>query len=37
VLPFNPRACRPSSPDSSFNTAVSFTNTNWQGYVGERR
>ena len=24
------------SPDSSFNTAVSFaTNTNWQGYVGE--
>ena len=24
------------SPDSSFNTAVSFvTNTNWQGYGGE--
>src|SRR4029077_19020574 len=24
------------SPDSSFNTAVSFaTNTNWQGYAGE--
>ena len=24
------------SPDSSFNTAVSFvTNTNWQGYSGE--
>ena len=26
----------PSSPDSSFNTAVSFTtNTNWQAYAGE--
>ena len=30
------RVWRPSSPDSSFNTAVSFaTNTNWQGYGGE--
>ena len=30
------RAWPPSSPDSSFNTAVSFaTNTNWQGYGGE--
>ncbi len=29
-------ASRTSSPDSSFNTAVSFiTNTNWQGYSGE--
>ena len=32
-LPFNPMAMPPVSPDSSFNTAVSFaTNTNWQGY-----
>ena len=30
------RASARSSPDSSFNTAVSFvTNTNWQGYGGE--
>ena len=30
------RAWRRCLPDSSFNTAVSFTtNTNWQGYVGE--
>ena len=35
-LPFNPQALGPVSPDSSFNTAVSFaTNTNWQGYSGE--
>jgi K+-transporting ATPase ATPase A chain len=36
VLPFNPQGLAAVSPDSSFNTAVSFaTNTNWQGYVGE--
>jgi K+-transporting ATPase ATPase A chain len=36
VLPFNPQGFGAVSPDSSFNTAVSFaTNTNWQGYVGE--
>ncbi len=36
VLPFNPQHLPAVSPDSSFNTAVSFTtNTNWQGYVGE--
>ena len=36
VLPLNPQALPAISPDSSFNTAVSFaTNTNWQGYVGE--
>jgi K+-transporting ATPase ATPase A chain len=36
VLPLNPQAFPAVSPDSSFNTAVSFaTNTNWQGYVGE--
>ncbi|MBF0479660.1 MAG: potassium-transporting ATPase subunit KdpA, partial [Candidatus Omnitrophica bacterium] len=35
-LPFNPMAMPVVSPDSSFNTAVSFvTNTNWQGYSGE--
>src|ERR1019366_3529120 len=35
-LPMNPMAMTPVSPDSSFNTAVSFaTNTNWQGYGGE--
>ena len=35
-LPFNPMGMPPVSPDSSFNTAVSFaTNTNWQGYGGE--
>lgn len=35
-LPFNPAALGAVSPDSSFNTAVSFmTNTNWQGYGGE--
>jgi K+-transporting ATPase ATPase A chain len=36
VLPLNPEAQPAVSPDSSFNTAVSFaTNTNWQGYSGE--
>ena len=36
VLPFNPADLGAVSPDSSFNTAVSFaTNTNWQGYAGE--
>jgi len=36
VLPLNPAALGAVSPDSSFNTAVSFaTNTNWQGYGGE--
>ena len=35
-LPLNPAGMTPVSPDSSFNTAVSFaTNTNWQGYGGE--
>ena len=35
-LPLNPQALANVSPDSSFNTAVSFvTNTNWQGYGGE--
>ena len=36
ILPLNPQAFPAVSPDSSFNTAVSFlTNTNWQGYGGE--
>ncbi|MBC7938770.1 MAG: potassium-transporting ATPase subunit KdpA, partial [Chitinophagaceae bacterium] len=36
VLPLNPQAMPAVSPDSSFNTAISFaTNTNWQGYGGE--
>jgi potassium-transporting ATPase potassium-binding subunit len=36
VLPLNPAGLGAVSPDSSFNTAVSFaTNTNWQGYGGE--
>jgi K+-transporting ATPase ATPase A chain len=35
-LPLNPMGFGPVSPDSAFNTAVSFaTNTNWQGYGGE--
>ncbi len=35
-LPLNPARMGAVSPDSSFNTAVSFvTNTNWQGYGGE--
>jgi K+-transporting ATPase ATPase A chain len=36
LLPLNPASLGAVSPDSSFNTAVSFaTNTNWQGYGGE--
>ncbi len=36
VLPLNPQGLSAVSPDSSFNTAISFaTNTNWQGYGGE--
>jgi K+-transporting ATPase ATPase A chain len=36
VLPLNPQGLAAVSPDSAFNTAVSFaTNTNWQGYGGE--
>ncbi|MGC2519712.1 MAG: potassium-transporting ATPase subunit KdpA [Burkholderiales bacterium] len=36
MLPLNPAALGAVSPDSAFNTAVSFaTNTNWQGYGGE--
>jgi K+-transporting ATPase ATPase A chain len=36
LLPLNPTDMPAVSPDSSFNTAVSFaTNTNWQGYGGE--
>jgi potassium-transporting ATPase potassium-binding subunit len=36
-LPLNPQAMGNLSPDSSFNTAISFvTNTNWQGYSGEQ-
>src|SRR6202000_1493238 len=36
LLPLNPQRFAAVSPDSSFNTAVSFiTNTNWQGYSGE--
>ena len=35
-LPLNPQDMAAVSPDSAFNTAVSFaTNTNWQGYGGE--
>jgi K+-transporting ATPase ATPase A chain len=35
-LPFNPAGMTAVSPDSAFNTAVSFvSNTNWQGYAGE--
>jgi K+-transporting ATPase ATPase A chain len=35
-LPLNPQKLAAVSPDSSFNTAISFvTNTNWQGYSGE--
>ena len=35
-LPLNPASMAAVTPDSSFNTAVSFvTNTNWQGYGGE--
>ncbi len=36
VLPLNPQGFGAVTPDSAFNTAVSFaTNTNWQGYSGE--
>jgi K+-transporting ATPase ATPase A chain len=36
VLPLNPQNFGPPSPDSAFNTAVSFaSNTNWQSYSGE--
>jgi potassium-transporting ATPase potassium-binding subunit len=35
-FPLNPTTMKAVSPDSSFNTAVSFaTNTDWQGYSGE--
>jgi len=35
-LPLNPQQLGAVTPDSSFNTAISFvTNTNWQGYSGE--
>ncbi|MFZ5856727.1 MAG: potassium-transporting ATPase subunit KdpA [Chloroflexota bacterium] len=36
ILPLNPQGLGAVSPDSAWNTAVSFaTNTNWQGYGGE--
>jgi K+-transporting ATPase ATPase A chain len=36
-LPLNPQGLANISPDSAFNTAVSFvSNTNWQGYSGEQ-
>lgn len=36
LLPLNPAGLGAVTPDSSFNTAVSFvSNTNWQGYGGE--
>ena len=36
-LPLNPQGLGAVSPDSSFNTTVSFVaNTNWQGYGGEQ-
>jgi len=36
-LPLNPQGLGNVSPDSAFNTAVSFvSNTNWQGYGGEQ-
>jgi K+-transporting ATPase ATPase A chain len=35
-LPLNPQKLSNVSPDSAFDTAVSFaTNTDWQGYAGE--
>ena len=35
-LPLNPAGMVSVSPDSAFNTAISFvSNTNWQGYSGE--
>jgi K+-transporting ATPase ATPase A chain len=37
LLPLNPQGLGAVSPDSSFNTAISFVaNTNWQGYSGEQ-
>lgn len=37
LLPLNPQGLGAVSPDSAFNTAVSFVaNTNWQGYSGEQ-
>jgi potassium-transporting ATPase potassium-binding subunit len=36
ILPLNPQGLGAVSPDSAFNSAMSFaTNTNWQGYGGE--
>lgn len=36
ALPLNPQGFGPVTPDSAFNTAISFmSNTNWQGYGGE--
>src|SRR5215831_15217564 len=36
LLPLNPQHLAAVTPDSAFNTAISFaTNTNWQGYSGE--
>ncbi len=36
ILPLNPQGLPAVSPDSAFNTAISFvTNTDWQGYGGE--
>ncbi|MBP0636207.1 potassium-transporting ATPase subunit KdpA [Cupriavidus sp. AcVe19-6a] len=36
MLPLNPQGFGAVSPDSAFNTAISFvSNTNWQGYAGE--
>jgi len=36
ILPLNPQALGAVTPDSSWNTAISFaSNTNWQGYGGE--
>jgi potassium-transporting ATPase potassium-binding subunit len=36
ILPLNPQQMAAVTPDSAFNTAISFvTNTNWQGYGGE--
>ncbi len=35
-LPLNPAGMAAVTPDSAFNTAISFvSNTNWQGYAGE--
>jgi K+-transporting ATPase ATPase A chain len=36
ALPINPAGMAAITPDSAFNTSVSFvSNTNWQGYAGE--